>query len=125
MNENELSKVVYDLCIKIHTALGPGLLESAYEDCLEYEFKKLGIPIQRQVMVPLVYDQQLLGDDFRADMIVDNKVILELKAVTSLDPICFSQLKTYLKITGLKLGMLINFGEDRVVKGIHRVVNGL
>lgn len=125
MNENELSKVVYDLCIKIHTALGPGLLESAYEDCLEYEFKKLGIPIQRQVMVPLVYDQQLLGDGFRADMIVDNKVILELKAVTSLDPICFSQLKTYLKITGLKLGMLINFGEDRVVKGIHRVVNGL
>lgn len=125
MTENEISKVIYDLCIKIHTALGPGLLESAYEDCLDYEFRRLGIPIQRQVMVPLVYDDKVLGNGFRADIIVDNKVILELKAVSSLDPICFSQLKTYLKITGLKLGMLINFGEDRVAKGIHRVVNGL
>jgi GxxExxY protein len=125
MTENELAKTVVDTCIKIHKRLGPGLLESAYEECLTYELKKQGIKVQRQVSVPLIYDGIELGAGFRADMIVGDKLILELKSVGELQRVNYSQLLTYLRLTGMKLGLLINFGENRVADGIHRVVNGL
>ena len=119
MTENELAKVVVELCIKIHKTLGPGLLETAYEECLAYELAKLGIHAQRQVSIPLIYDGKELGEGFRADIIV------ELKSIQELQPVNFSQLLTYLRLTNLKLGLLINFGQHRVIDGIHRMVNGL
>ena len=125
MTENELAKIVVDLCVKIHKILGPGLLESAYEECLTYELKKQGLQVQRQVSIPLIYDGVELGEGFRADIIVDGKLILELKSVGELQQVNYSQLLTYLKLTGMKLGLLINFGQNRVADGIHRVVNGL
>lgn len=125
MTENELSKTIVDLCIKVHKKLGPGLLESAYEECLIYELKKQGLKAERQVSIPLIYDGVELGEGFRADIIVDDKLILELKSVGELQRVNFSQLLTYLRLTGLKLGLLINFGENRVIDGIHRIVNGL
>lgn len=125
MTENEISKYTLDFCIKIHRTLGPGLLESAYEDCLIYEFQKAGICCERQVKIPLIYEGKSLGDGFRADIVVENKVIIELKAVRELDSIHYAQLKTYLKMSGIKLGLLVNFGEMRLVNGFHRLVNGL
>ena len=125
MNENELAKQVIDLCIKIHKTLGPGLLETAYEECLAYELSKIGIKAERQVSIPLIYDGVKLGDGFRADIIVENKLILELKSVGEIKPVNYSQLLTYLKLTNMKLGLLINFGQHRMIDGIHRVANGL
>ncbi len=125
MTENEISKIIVDLCIKIHKGTGPGLLESVYEECLAYELGKINIPFERQKIIPIVYDGHTLGNGFRADFIIDNKVIIELKAVSILEPIHQAQLLTYLKLSNLKLGLLINFGEKQVIKGIKRVVNGL
>lgn len=125
MTENELAKQVIDLCIKIHKTLGPGLLESAYEDCLAYELNKKNLSFKRQESIPLVYDGVELGEGFRADIIIEDKLIIELKSVAELQPVNFSQLLTYLRLTNLKLGLLINFGQRRMVDGIHRVVNGL
>lgn len=125
MTENEISKYTLDYCIKIHRTLGPGLLESAYEDCLMYEFQKAGIRCESQVKIPLIYEGKYLGDGFKADIIVEDKVIIELKALQELDSIHYAQLKTYLKMSGIKLGLLVNFGEMRLVNGFHRIVNGL
>ena len=125
MTENELSRLILNLCIKIHKALGPGLLESAYEDCLEYELAKAGRKPKRQVAIPLVYDGVTLGEGFRADLIVDDKVLIELKSVRELQDIHYAQTLTYLKLTGLKLGLLINFNCMQVSKQFKRVVNGL
>ena len=122
MTENELASIVVDLCVKIHKTLGPGLLESAYEECLAYELEKQGLKAQRQVSIPVTYDGVQLGEGFRADIIVDDKLILELKSVDELKKVNYSQLLTYLRLTGLKLGLLINFGENHVASGIHRVV---
>ena len=125
MTENELAKLVIDLCIKIHKTLGPGLLESAYEECLAYELRQRNISFQRQVSVPLVYDGVELGEGFRADIVVEGKLIIELKSVAELQPVSYSQLLTYLRLTNIKLGLLINFGQRRMIDGIRRVVNGL
>lgn len=125
MTENEISKYTLDYCIKIHRTLGPGLLESAYEDCLMYEFRKAGILCESQVKIPLIYEGMCLGDGFKADIVVEDKVIIELKALQVLDSIHYAQLKTYLKLSGIKLGLLVNFGEKRLVDGFHRIVNGL
>ena len=125
MTENELSRLILNLCIKIHKALGPGLLESAYEDCLEYELAKAGHKPKRQVAIPLVYDGVTLGEGFRADLIVDDKVLIELKSVRELQDIHYAQTLTYLKLTGFKLGLLINFNCMQVSKQFKRVVNGL
>ena len=113
MTENELSRLILNLCIKIHKALGPGLLESAYEDCLEYELAKAGHKPKSQVEITLVYDGFTLGEGFRADLIVDDKVLIELKSVRELQDIHYAQTLTYLKLTGLKLGLLINFNDAR------------
>jgi GxxExxY protein len=125
MSENEIATIVVDCCYRIHAHLGPGLLESVYERILEYELKKAGLPVVRQVPVPVVYDQMQFEEGFRADMIVNGRVILELKSVEHTSPVHKKQLITYLKLTGLKLGLLINFGAPLTKDGINRLVNKL
>ena len=125
MTENELSKIVFDCALKVHQNLGPGLLESAYEECLFYELKKTGLAIQKQKALPIVYEEVRLDIGYRIDIIVENKLILEIKSVEALNDIHFAQLLTYLKLTNCKLGMLINFNVNLIKNGIKRVVNNL
>jgi GxxExxY protein len=125
MNENELSRIVVDKCLKIHKKLGPGLLESVYEEVLFYEFTRNSIPCERQVGIPVVYEDIKLDLGFRADMIIGDKVILELKSVENILPVHKKQLLTYLKLTGLRLGLLINFNVELIKNGITRIVNNL
>ena len=125
MTENELSKIIVDCCFKIHTKLGPGLLESVYEEILTYELEKTGLGIKRQQGLPVVYDELKMDLGFCADIIVEDKVIIELKSVEAIAPVHLKQLLTYLKITGVKLGLLINFNEALIKDGIRRVVNNL
>jgi len=125
MTENEIAKIVVDCCYKIHTSLGPGLLESVYEEILCYELKKRGLNVERQKGLPVLYDELKMELGFRADIIVENKVILELKSLEVLAPVHSKQLLTYLKLTELKLGLLINFGEALIKNRIHRIVNKL
>lgn len=123
--ENEISKLVVDLCFKIHKQYGPGLFESVYEEIFCYEWSKNGIPFKRQEAIPLVHEEIRLEAGFRADIIIDNKVILELKSVELLAPVHYKQLLTYLKLTELKLGLLINFNVELIKDGIHHIVNNL
>jgi len=125
MTENEIAKIVVDCCFKIHTTLGPGLFESVYERALIYELEKRGLNFEQQKGIPVYYDNIKMEMGFRADIIVENKVILELKSQEVLAPVHSKQLLTYLRITGLKLGLLINFGEALIKNGIHRIVNNL
>ena len=124
MDENELASAVVDLAIKIHKRLGPGLLESAYSSILAYELGKVGIPFEREVPLPLVWDEMIVRECYRADFIVDRKLILELKSVERLAPVHAKQLLTYLKIADLRLGLLINFGGVLMKTNIERVING-
>jgi GxxExxY protein len=125
MSENELSRIVFDCALKVHQTLGPGLLESAYEECLVYELKKTGLEIEKQKPLPLIYEKVKLDIGYRLDIIIENKVILEIKSVDALNEIHFSQLLTYLKLTNRKLGLLINFNVVLIKNGIRRVVNKL
>ena len=125
MTENDIATQIIDSSLKIHRALGPGLLESVYEEALAYEFTKKNIAYFRQTDIPVHYDGQKLGIGFRADLIIENKVIIELKSVENVQPVHKKQLLTYLKLTGLKLGLLINFNEALLKDGITRIVNGL
>ena len=125
VTENEIAKVVVDACYQIHTRLGPGLLESVYERILEHELKKRGLKVARQVPIPVVYDGMEFEEGFKADLIVNSLVILELKSVEKTAPVHRKQTLTYLKLTGLKLGLLINFGAPLIKDGIFRLVNGL
>lgn len=114
-----------DAAYKVHTSLGPGLLESAYELALAHELGKRNISIKRQVGIPIRYEDVDLAEGFRADIVVEGKVIIEVKSVDKLMPIHSKQLLTYLRLSGLKLGLLINFNEFFIKNGIHRIVNGL
>ena len=125
MRENELSKIIVDVAFKIHTKLGPGLLESVYEEILFYELQELGLQVNRQKGIPVIWNETKMDIGFRADLIIENKVIIELKSVEVLAPVHPKQLLTYLKITGLKLGLLINFNEVLIKDGITRIVNNL
>ncbi|MCC9072057.1 GxxExxY protein [Flavobacterium sp. F-65] len=125
MTENELSRIVFDSVLKVHKALGPGLLESAYEECLYYELKKTGLEIEKQKGLPLIYEEVKLDIGYRLDIIIENKLILEIKSVEALNNVHFAQLLTYLKLTNCKLGLLINFNVVLVKNGIRRVVNNL
>ena len=125
MTENELSKLIVDLCFKIHKQYGPGLFESVYEEIFSYEWTKNDIPFKRQHGIPLVHEEIKTETGFRADFIIDNKVIIELKSIEALAPVHYKQVLTYLKLTNLKLGLLINFNVDLIKDGIHRVVNNL
>jgi GxxExxY protein len=125
MTENEISKIIVDCAFKIHTKLGPGLLESVYEKILIYELEKRKLNLASQVGIPLVYDEQNFEIGFRADVIVENKVIIELKSVKEILPVHKKQLLTYLKISNIKLGLLINFNSVLIKDGITRIANNL
>lgn len=125
MTENQISSKVIGACIEVHKQLGPGLLESTYETCLDYELNKLGFDVNRQIALPVVYKNVKLDAGYRIDLLINNKVILEIKSVDALADIHMAQLLTYLKLKNLKLGLLINFNSVKVIDGIRRVVNNL
>jgi GxxExxY protein len=125
MTENEIGKHVVDAAVKIHAALGPGLLETVYEVILARELERRGLAVARQVPVSIEFEGLKFEEGFRADVIVAGKVILELKSVEQLGRVHAKQLFTYLKLTGLKLGYLLNFGAPLMKEGIQRIVNGL
>jgi GxxExxY protein len=125
MNEHQIGTDIVDASIHIHRTLGPGLLESVYEIILAYELEKRGLAVRRQVPVPIVYDHLTFEEGFRADLIVNDLVILELKSVTEITTAHRKQLQTYLRLTGRKLGYLLNFGEALMKDGVVRTVNNL
>lgn len=126
MDENEISKIIVDAAIEVHRTLGgPGLLECVYQEALAWEIARRGPRVEREKLVPIVYKGQALGAPLRLDLLVGEKVIVECKATTEYNSIFEVQTLTYLRLTGLKLGLVINFGEKLVKNGIHRVVNGL
>ena len=125
MSENEISKIIVDVSYKIHTKLGPGLLESVYEAILFHELVKRGLSVERQKPIPVVWENVFLDIGFRSDLIVEDKVIVEIKSVEQVSRVHPKQLLTYLRITKLKLGLLINFNEALIKNGITRVANGL
>ncbi|WP_410004705.1 GxxExxY protein [Aequorivita nionensis] len=124
MTENELSSKIIGASIEVHKQLGPGLLESTYEVCLGHELKVLGLEVKQQIPLPVIYKDIKLNAGYRIDMIVENKIIVEIKSVDALAPIHTAQILTYLKLKGLKLRLLINFNEVKVVAGIKRIING-
>ena len=124
MTENEIGKIVVDAAIAVHRALGPGLLETVYEVVLSHELQKRGFHVDRQVSVPIEYDGMHFDEGFRTDIIVEGKVILELKSVESITNAHKKQVLTYLRLTGMKLGYLLNFGEALMKDGISRIING-
>lgn len=125
MTENEISAVVVDVCYKIHVKLGPGLLESVYEVILFYELTKRGLFVERQKSLPVIWDGIKLDIGFRTDLIVENKLILEIKSIEKITEVHAKQVMTYLKITKMKLGLLINFNVPLIKFGITRIVNNL
>ena len=125
LNENQLSKIILDAAFKVHTRTGPGLLESVYEIMLAHELRKAGIRVERQITVPIHYDELTLDEGFRADLLVEDKVIVELKSVEQLARVHSKQLLTQLRLSNRKLGLLVNFGEIHLKNGIERIVNGV
>ena len=125
MTENEIGTIILDAAIYVHRQLGPGLLESVYEAILAKEIEKRGLAVERQKPIPIQFDGMKFEEGFRADIIVENKVIIELKSVEIVNPAHKKQIQTYLRLTGLKLGYLLNFGEAYMKDGITRAVNGL
>jgi GxxExxY protein len=125
MNENEIATIVVDAAITVHRELGPGLLESVYEVIFAYELEQRGLRVSRQVPIAILYKQMTFDAAFRADIVVDEKVIVELKSVEQISEAHKKQVQTYLRLSGCKLGCLLNFGEALMKRGITRVVNGL
>lgn len=125
MTENEISKLIVDLCFQIHKRYGPGLFESVYEEIFCYEWAKNSIPFQRQQGIPLIHEEIRMEVGFRADIIIENKVIVELKSIETLADIHYKQVLTYLKLANIKLGLLVNFNVPLIKDGIHRIVNNL
>jgi GxxExxY protein len=125
MTENELSKIIIGCAIDVHSNLGSGLLESAYEECLFYEIKKSGLFVEKQRALPLIYKEVKLDIGYRLDLIVEKKVIIEIKAVEAINDVHIAQVLTYLKVSGCKLGLLMNFNVLQMKYGIKRLVNNL
>ncbi|HMM02205.1 MULTISPECIES: GxxExxY protein [unclassified Dysgonomonas] len=125
MSENEISKHIVDIAYCIHSELGPGLLESVYEEIMYYELNILDLKVERQKTIPVFWDELKMDIGFRADLIIEDKVIIELKSVEKISSVHPKQLFTYLKITDIKLGLLINFNEPLIKNGITRIVNNL
>ncbi|HUX54715.1 MAG TPA: GxxExxY protein [Williamwhitmania sp.] len=125
MNENDLSYKIIGAAMELHQALGPGLLESVYEAALAYDLRELGFNVKTQVPMPLVYKEVKQDVGYRLDILVENKVIIEIKSVENLAPVHFAQTLTYLKLADKKLALLINFNTKRLKEGIHRIVNNL
>ena len=125
MTENEIAKIVVDTAYQIHKDIGPGLLESAYEYAFAYDLNEKGLKVEQQVSMPFVYKGVKLDTGYRLDLLVENKVIVEIKSIEALAPVHFAQTLTYLRLSELKLGLLINFNTKYFKEGIHRLVNGL
>jgi len=125
MIENEISYIIRGCIFKIYNSLGAGLLESAYEAALKYEIEKAGLEVRTQVALPMIYESVRVDIGYRLDLLVENKVIVELKSVENLLDVHHKQIITYLKLSGLKLGLLVNFNSDDISKSIFRKVNGL
>ncbi len=124
MKENQIGKIIVDTSINVHKRFGPGLLETVYEVVLTHELIKRGLEVERQVRIPILYEGIQFEEGFRADIIVNGKVIIELKSVEALNNAHKKQLLTYLKLTDMKLGFLLNFSEELMKSGITRVING-
>jgi len=124
MNENEISKIVINLALKVHKSLGPGLLESVYQSALAYELHQAGLSLVVEKDIPVRYENIQFEKGFRADIIVENMVLIEIKSVKKLEDIHFKQTLTYLKLTGIKLGLVINFNEVLLKNGLKRIING-
>jgi GxxExxY protein len=125
MHENDLAREIVDAAYKVHTSLGPGLLESVYEAAMAYDLQKRGLMVNRQVPLPVIFGEVRLEEGFRADLVVGGKVMVELKSVDKIADVHKKQLLTYLKLSGMKLGLLINFNEALIKDGITRIVNKL
>jgi GxxExxY protein len=124
MTENEIAKTVLDAAFLVHTKLGSGLLESVYEVVLAHESRKVGLIVERQKAMPIMYDGLLFEEGYRADLLVEGLVIVELKSIAAITSVHGKQLLTQLRLSGLKLGLLINFGESHLKDGIRRIING-
>lgn len=126
MTENQISKYIINAAIEVHRTLGgPGLLEGVYEEALTWELQNAGLVVERQLNIPIIYKGRTLANPLRLDILVEKKVIIETKATTNYNSIFEAQARTYLRLRGLKLAIVINFGEKYVKNGIHRVVNGI
>ena len=125
MNENEISRLSFNCALEVHKLLGPGLLESAYSDCLFYELFKSGSKVEKQRAMPLVYKEVQLDIGYRPDLIVADKLIIEVTSVEALNDVHFAQVLTYLTLPGCKLGLLINFNVKLLKSGVRRVINGI
>ena len=123
MTKNEISKIVFESALKVHKVLGPGLLESAYEECLFYELKKSNLKVEKQKALPLIYEEVKLDVGYRIDMIIENKFIVEVKSVEALTDVHLAQLLTYLRLSDCRLGLLINFNVKLLKEGVRRVIN--
>lgn len=125
MTENEISKVILDRALEVHKALGAGLLESSYEECLYYELIQKGLHVEKQKPLPLVYKEVKLDIGYRVDLLVEKKVIVEIKSVDALNDVHLAQILTYLKLSDCRLGLLVNFNVTLIKNGVRRVVNNL
>jgi len=125
VTENEIGDAIIASAMKVHTALGPGLLESAYETCLFYELERQGLPVQRQALIPIRYEDLSIDNGYRIDLLVVDRVVVELKTVEAILPVHRGQLLSYLRLGGFKLGYLLNFNVTRLRDGIVRMANGL
>ena len=123
MTKKEISKIVFESALKVHKVLGPGLLESAYEECLFYELKKSNLKVEKQKALPLIYEEVKLDVGYRIDMIIEDKFIVEVKSVEALTDVHLAQLLTYLRLSDCRLGLLINFNVKLLKEGVRRVIN--
>jgi GxxExxY protein len=124
ITEEEISKIVFECALRVHKVLGPGLLESAYEECLFYELKKTNLKVEKQKPLPLIYEEVNLEVGYRIDIIIEDKFIVEVKSVEALNDVHLAQLLTYLKLSDCKLGLLINFNVKLLKDGVRRIING-
>lgn len=124
LTENEISSKVLKAAIEVHKELGPGLLEAIYENCLAFELKEMGLKVKQQEPLPVIYKGNVMDFGYRLDLLIEDKIIVEVKAVEKLNDVHLAQLLTYLKLTKNKLGLLINFNESLLKKGVRRVING-
>jgi GxxExxY protein len=122
-NDNEITEKIIGAAIKVHRALGPGLLESAYQECLFFELRKAGLKVEKEKPLPLIYEEVKMECGYRVDLLVENRIVIEIKSVDALNEIHLAQVLTYLKLADCKLGLLINFNVVQLVKGLKRVIN--
>lgn len=123
LTPNQVSRIIVDCAVRVHTRLGPGLFESVYETALEFELQKSGLQVQRQAPLPVIYEGIKMADGFRVDLLVERSVVVEIKSSELLAPVHYKQVLTYLRCAGLQIGLLLNFGEAHMKDGIKRIVN--